>query len=91
MAEVIYKHSVRLEDITDDIEVALPIGAKVVSVAEQYPGELAFWFRCNPAGEPFRRHFVVVGTGHEFDPTLIYLGTAVCARGSLILHLLERP
>lgn len=89
MSAVIFKHAMHLEDVDVEFDVSMPRGSEIVSFAEQYPGELAFWFRCDPEALPVERKFKIVGTGHRFHPSLQHRGTALCANGALILHLME--
>lgn len=50
---------------------------------------LQSWWKLDPSAPLVKRHFTVVATGQEFDPSFIYHDTIF--EGSLVWHLLEDP
>lgn len=48
--------------------IAMPAGAQVLTVQMQN-GSPQLWALVDPTAKKKQRHFRVVGTGHEFDPT----------------------
>lgn len=93
MTTTIYKYPF---DVTDDIEIPMPIGAEVLAVQVQVTprGEMpCIWARVDPSDETEVRHFRLVGTGHEVpefgDATLNYVGTFQMIGGAFVGHLFE--
>ncbi|HXN71499.1 MAG TPA: hypothetical protein VN861_02985 [Candidatus Acidoferrales bacterium] len=69
----IYKYQV--EQIDDQVEIIMPVGAKVLHVAAQ-SGFITLWALVNPNAGTVMRRFAIVGTGHAVPGGLAYLGTA---------------
>jgi hypothetical protein len=90
---VIWKYTIALEEIAETNEVSMPIGPRILHVAEQY-GKIAFWALVDP--HPLMTQevvsFCIRGTGHSFDPYRYtkYLGTVVMKDGALVLHVFTR-
>lgn len=68
-------------------EIALPLGADVLSVHEQH-GSVVMWFICTPAAPKQTRKFQIVGTGHAAPEYALYEGTAFMPNG-LVWHVFE--
>jgi len=86
--KIIFKYDLPLQilDENDALSVSMPRGAKVLHVAEQ-TGRLCAWALVDPAQKavsPVR--FAVHGTGHPFDHSGDYVGTALLLGGRLVLH-----
>lgn len=75
MNKVIWKFPLKLTDIQD---VLLPIGAQILSVAEQN-GVICLWAIVNPEEEKATRSIEIHGTGNDsFGPgSRTFLGTVV--------------
>ena len=92
MTRVIHKQTLKIfEEPTDVLTLSLPIGAKVLRIARQYPREQSpsIWYTTDhpsPAFEPVR--ILMVGTGHQFPAHVEpdYLGTEIFHDGQLVLH-----
>ena len=56
--------------------VTMPIGAQVLSTGAQN-GDIVVWAKVNPDAQTTARHFLIYGTGWEFDnlDRYRYLGT----------------
>lgn len=67
--------------------LTMPAGAEVVSFDLQ-DGHATLWAMVDPAAPRVERRFHVVGTGWEFDASVIYRGMAQTPTG-LVWHLLE--
>jgi hypothetical protein len=67
----------------------MPVGAKPLSVHAQ-GDDLCMWALVDTEAPLEKRGFVIVGTGHEVhDHTGEFIGTALLANGSLVLHIFE--
>lgn len=78
-------------DLKPNCEVELPIGAKVLSVGEQY-NEVKMWVQVDPTETKKElRQFILVGTGMngELSGNEQFIGTAICYSGALVLHVFE--
>lgn len=78
-------------DLKPSCEIELPIGAKVLSVGNQY-NEAKMWVQVNPnETKKELRKFKLVGTGMrgELDGTEQFIGSIFCYSGSLVLHAFE--
>ena len=75
-------------DVNDRVQVAIPSGARCLSVVEQN-GRPVVYFLVNSDSETVMVTFRIVGTGHpledSFNRTHWYIGTVVC--GALVWHL----
>ncbi len=94
MPTVIHKYSTLVGDVDDIIYHDMPVGARVVSVANvPAPGQewLAIYAEVNPSRNKVKRKFRVAGTGHPLDlPTNAqFVGTAVFMNGRYILHVYD--
>lgn len=68
----------------------MPAGAKPIHVAEQH-GMIRLWAIVEPDNPPEERGFIVVGTGHEFDPAgLQLIGSLLTPGGTFVFHVFER-
>lgn len=88
---VIHKDRLAIfSDTKDYYDIRLPVGAKILRLSKQYPGEESpyIWYSFDPstkASETVRIH--MVGTGQAFEDTCAeYLGTEIFHNGSLVLH-----
>jgi len=74
-----------------EIEISLPRGAELLSVASQ-GNDICLWAKVNPEAEKEKRSFVAFGTGHQIpdDLNLKFIGTAMIYDGSLVFHVFER-
>jgi hypothetical protein len=86
----VWKYPLKIEDRT---EVALPRGARVLTV-QVVRNEVVLYAVVDP--EPIRvldrRVFLVVGTGHlheEWLDQLAYVGTFLLHDGALVFHVFE--
>jgi hypothetical protein len=92
MTRVIHKQALEVfRADSDELTIMLPVGAKVLRIARQYPREETpqIWYACDhpsTASEPVR--ILMVGTGRAFpvhvEPD--YLGTEIFHNGQLVLH-----
>ena len=85
--ESIWKFSIA---VTDDQEVEMPEGARIVTVQAQ-KGSLYLWAIVEPSAPMKKRRIKVVGTGHPKDAlsNLVYIGSAQMAGGTLVWHVFE--
>lgn len=83
----IYKYPLEIEDRQ---EIAMPEGAKLLSVHMQGPNRPQLWALVNPIAQSHLRLVRCFGTGHEIDEAEIaglqYLGTVLVHGGSLVFH-----
>lgn len=91
--KVIYKYKVPM---ADKVELEMPAGAKVLAVQTQgaHGGdEPMLWAMVDKERPTVTRHFLVKGTGHEFDitpeVTLDHVGTFQLHGGGLVFHMFE--
>lgn len=80
----VYKYTVPAEDRP---VVRTHKGAELLCVAEQF-GALCLWVRVDPSQPETMRGLRVAGTGHP-DADGVYVGTALLAGGSLVLHVFD--
>lgn len=67
----------------------MPVGAKPLSVHAQ-GNDLCLWALVDTEAELENREFVIVGTGHEVhDHAGEFIGSALLAGGTLVLHVFE--
>lgn len=92
---VVYKAVARVEDF---VVLELPKGAEIVHIGDQHGtgAALTFWFICDPAvaaevGPVEEHRFIVLGTGHGYDPENVgaHRATVVTAGGALVWHVFE--
>ena len=81
----IWKFEIEIEAGTRSID--LPIGYKVIKVANQIAGILAFWVLIETNTLSELRRFWVLPTGVEVPENYTYLGT--CLDRSFVWHLFE--
>lgn len=74
-----------------EIEVEMPKGAKLLSVACQ-GSEICLWAKVDPNAGNETRSFVGYGTGHEIpdDMHLEFVGTALLDGGAMVFHIFEK-
>lgn len=73
-------------------ELVLPMGARILSVANQYEKVIALWAEVDPkATQTETRRFYVAMTGEEFviSPSSVFIGTVLLADGSYVAHVYE--
>lgn len=72
----------------DNFSMALPDGAEILTFQVQY-GEPTIWALVDPSATMVKRHFSVVGTGHEKENITKegYIGTV--QSGKYVWHLFE--
>jgi hypothetical protein len=74
---------------TLDQPVRMPYGSTVVKVGIQN-GQYCIWAIVDPFTSPVEhRRFVVVGTGHELDDNMVYVGTVF--EDPFVWHIMELP
>ena len=73
--------------IADEQWIAMPHGAELLHVAEQY-GKVALWARVTPSERGIERLILIRGTAHPIE-TQPYIGTVVTAGGSLVWHIFD--
>lgn len=82
--ETVYKYPL---EITDEQELEIPAGAKILSVQFQ-GGQLCLWAEVNPKHEMVRLIIDIEGTGHPLHPKRKYIGTV--QQGPFVWHVYER-
>jgi hypothetical protein len=87
MNNIIYKYPIQPHVLKGGQEVIMPVGARIIKVAEQ-DGNPCIWAEVDPYSASENRNFHVVFTGmtYNFD-NLTYLDT--CFVGNLVLHIYE--
>ena len=80
-------------DVTADVSVEMPFGAKVLTVQVQN-GIPCLWALVEPRNTMPKTSdgttkFRIVGTGHEFDGQGEYVGTFQLMDGALVFHVFE--
>ena len=75
--------------VTDTQEILVPVGAKFLSVQEQFEG-VCIWFLCNPQMPYEKRKLSIYGTGQAIngDPGN-YVTTFQMREGVLVFHVFE--
>ena len=81
-------------EITDDQEIEMPVGAKILSIQQQggsKPGEVQLWAMCDPEASKERRSFRIHGTGHPIteDPGE-FVATVQIMGGLQVYHVFDR-
>lgn len=93
MNQQVWKHAIaiQLAGFGITMEAEMPVGAQIVHVREQGNDAIAIWFLVDAEQAVLEtRSFNIYGTGH--GPILFnerYVGTAIFAGGSLVLHVFE--
>lgn len=84
----IWKRALKL---TQHQDVELPIGAKIIHVAEQ-DGNICLWFICDSTAKLEVKQIQIAGTGQEAPngDYYRYLGTAMLAKGLFVWHVFEK-
>lgn len=85
--QAVYKYSVPM---TDYFKLALPVGARVLTVQAQ-GDEACLWALVDPAAEKETRSFRLAGTGHPIDERLDlrFISTFQLRGGLLVFHVFE--
>ena len=80
----IYKYRI---EATDDQNIEMPVGAKILTVQNQY-GIPCIWAMVDTNAEKERVHIKVYGTGHTIQDSdrLEYIGTFQMCGGALVFH-----
>ena len=84
--KTIYKYDLPIDD---DINIPLPEGAVVLSVAMQDQGHPKIWAIVEPGSPTERRQFHWRGTGHPLGNVGRFVGTVLIHSGALVFHLFE--
>lgn len=90
MATVMHKATINLEDVSDLNFILCPEGSEILSAAEQYPGQIAIWFRCDGSKPLRKRAISIAGTGHHAPKDAKFIGTIMFSNNRLVLHLFDR-
>jgi hypothetical protein len=83
----IFKYEIPVEGV----ELDMPRGARILSCQNQHDN-VCLWALVDPDAAKEERHFVVAGTGHPLDDSIVvakYLGTVVVAGGQFVWHVFE--
>jgi hypothetical protein len=71
--------------------VPMPVGSRVLHVAEQEPTSICLWALVDPKNAPVPREVLIVCTGESFDPDSFlgtngahYVGTLHCHNGEVV-------
>jgi hypothetical protein len=80
-----------------DYEIRMPLGAKILKVADQYDDltKLAIWAMVDVDADPELRRFRMRGTGHPVlnannpDETITHIGSMITFGGKLVWHVFE--
>ncbi len=75
--------------ITDDFEIFMPEGARVLHVGMQYDRP-CIWALVDPNAVQEERKFHLAGTGHSIEDKIAdwqYVGTFTMQDGALVFHL----
>lgn len=73
----------------EDCKIDMPVGADILSVAEQ-GGHMFIWAMVDKEAKRETRHFNVFGTGHiiKVNPLMYFIGTVFMKNG-LVFHAFE--
>lgn len=75
--------------VKPDATIAMPVGAKILSVAMQ-GDQPCIWAMVDPDAPKEHRRFKTIPTGSDFDPEgLTYLGSFHGVEGWMVFHLFE--
>lgn len=89
-----------IDDISDEVTLQMPKGARVLTVQTQggaeafgyFGQQLCLWAEVDTDAEKEPRRFRIAGTGHRLpDEPLTYLGTFQLRGGALVFHVYEVP
>lgn len=73
---------------TEEQVIDMPGNARILYVDNQ--GEfVTLWAMVEPDAASEPRKFRIVGTGHDADPDLPYIGSCQLHKGSLVWHVFE--
>lgn len=76
-------------DIKDDVQLQMPIGAKILSVQSQ-GSKSCLWALVDPDESTERRWFRIFGTGHDIDlDDYNHVGTFLTSEGLFVWHMFE--
>lgn len=77
-------------EVKDNFTIEMPEDADILTVQNQREVG-TMWVLCNPDTKKVKRQFMVVGTGHDFNPekSFEYIGTYQEKAGALVWHLFE--
>ncbi len=78
-------------EITDwSCPVTMPVGAKIIHVADQY-GAAMMWAVVDPSAPTENRHFRIAGTGGEIEDDIArnHVGTFLVNGGAFVWHVFE--
>ncbi len=71
-------------------QIAMPEGAKILHVAEQYPLQIYLWAEVDTHATSVFRNIFVYGTGHVLpDNPGNYIGSVLLCSEQLIFHFYE--
>ena len=74
----------------DIVTLALPIGARVLSVEPQgASAALKLWALVDPNADPELRRFRLAGTGHEITDNVSHISTFQLQDGQIVFHVFE--
>lgn len=79
-------------EVTDVLNVTMPAGAKILSVAEQDHSGIVLWAEVDISAPKVRRRFVIVGTGHPMlavPADAVFVGTVQTFGGRLVWHVYD--
>lgn len=76
-------------EVANGVGRKLPAGPKFLACAIQYTdAAITAWFEVDSHADESSYWFQIFGTGHTVhDDSLVYLGTTLHERGTLVLHL----
>jgi len=90
MPQTIWKYPLQLTDVQ---LIEMPVGADILSVANQH-NELCLWARVNPLADVAKRNrmIAIVGTGKPApDPdSAEFIGTVLTHGGDLVWHVFAK-
>ncbi len=95
MTTTVHKETFHFNNIGIDgtVRLMLPVGAEILTVAEQFPGSgsMQVWHRCCPENSKVERAIHVVGTGNPAPnkSKARYLSTVILHSGALVLHFFD--
>lgn len=84
----IWKYLLSITNQDQDIDI--PVGAKIIHIAAQ-SDILCLWALVDPSASMQQRWFRVHNAGHNVDPKLAYVGSAMFHGGKLVFHVFEVP
>ena len=83
----IFKYT--LQPLTRDVDVKMPHGARLLTVANQGGDTVCVWAEVDTRQPLVTRRFALVGTGEDFTGLGIYVGTAHEVAGYLVVHVYD--